>query len=394
MRQYQKFLAAVAALACSSFLFRRRSVSMEDEDVFPLIPNRSLMAEQHVHPDAAGTSPANKTISIYLTRGSLRHNEHNPAYSIFETDVLRRFGTGRFDFHIRNLTPCDPTCKPIEADAGGPCLAAGHWKSCPLSKLKCNYPTCKTMVTNDESCKVSGYDVRGYYSSMANAKAKGYLPLGSRLDAWQSFQKIQASPDFAYVPASKRKYAFNAVFSEDTNQGRKNLAEHIDARGAESDLKTFAKIARKWTPSVNSPLSEQLDTDSYVEVVLDSVFTLAPAGHNPECFRMFEAVEAGSIPIFSKNDLYVKKKGDFNRRAWRCRDALRHWYDAPIVVLHNWNDLYPTVEKLMEEPEKLDEMQVKLREWYEGYMRKVVREFEDVLVDAPAEGATVAVAES
>eukprot|EP00579_Thalassiosira_antarctica_P026920 CAMPEP_0202015826 /NCGR_PEP_ID=MMETSP0905-20130828/32996_1 /ASSEMBLY_ACC=CAM_ASM_000554 /TAXON_ID=420261 /ORGANISM="Thalassiosira antarctica, Strain CCMP982" /LENGTH=37 /DNA_ID= /DNA_START= /DNA_END= /DNA_ORIENTATION= len=37
-------------------------------------------------------------------------------------------------------------------------------------------------------------------------------------------------------------------------------------------------MAKQWTSRVNSPNSEQLHTDSYIKVLLDSVFTLAPAG--------------------------------------------------------------------------------------------------------------------
>jgi hypothetical protein len=46
-----------------------------------------------------------------------------------------------------------------------------------------------------------------------------------------------------------------------------------------------------------------MNTDDYMQVVLDSVFTLSPAGHNPECFRLYEAMEAGSIPILTNDDM-------------------------------------------------------------------------------------------
>ena len=36
---------------------------------------------------------------------------------------------------------------------------------------------------------------------------------------------------------------------------------------------------------------------AYRDVLLSSVFTLCPTGHSPETFRLFEAAEAGSIPI-------------------------------------------------------------------------------------------------
>jgi len=119
-----------------------------------------------------------------------------------------------------------------------------------------------------------------------------------------------------------------------------------------------------------------LDTSSYMKAVLDSAFTLAPAGHNVECFRMYEAAEAGSVPVFLRKDLYAGRA---------CRRGMERWYDAPAVVLDSWEDLYPTIKALMEDPAALDARQEQLRQWYERYMRGVVAEFEDFLV--PAEDA-------
>lgn len=169
--------------------------------------------------------------------------------------------------------------------------------------------------------------------------------------------------------------------NKSTNAGRARLANVIEANEqeikngtSETNLQTFVAIAQKWSSHVNSRYTEQLTTTQYMEVALDSVFTLSPSGHNPECFRLFEAVDAGSIPVLVKSDLYNTEKRQ------PCRDALYHWYDAPIVVLEAWEDLYPTVARLMEDKPALDEMQVKLRLWYDEYMKTVVREWEDFIL--------------
>ena len=44
---------------------------------------------------------------------------------------------------------------------------------------------------------------------------------------------------------------------------------------------------------------------SLFSLLLDSTFTLCPAGHNPECYRMYEAAEAGSIPIVPLDETCV-----------------------------------------------------------------------------------------
>jgi hypothetical protein len=210
------------------------------------------------------------------------------------------------------------------------------------------------------------------------------------VDSWQSFQKIQESQNFAIAPASTRGYAFNAIFSRSTNADRKKLAVIIEKKGSTKTLPIFTAMSEQWHRDANDEQSEQVTTDDYIKVVLDSVFTLSPAGHSPECFRLFEAVEAGSIPVMSRADLHGEHHPEaYRRREYRhaphpCKDSLQHWYDAPIVVLDSWRDLYPTVERLMEDPVELDRMQSNLRSWYKGYMCKVMADFEDFILDSSA----------
>ena len=144
-------------------------------------------------------------------------------------------------------------------------------------------------------------------------------------------------------------------------------------------------MAKEWSDDANSPLTEQLDTNEYMRVVLDSVFTLSPTGHNPECFRMFEAIETGFIPILTRDDLHGSRHPTLTRKyhvvPHPCVDAMMHWYEVPIVVIDSWDDLYPTVKRLLMDPAGLDDLQRRLRHWYNEYMRGAVTKFEEVLLD-------------
>ncbi|KAL7527364.1 hypothetical protein ACHAXR_001917, partial [Thalassiosira sp. AJA248-18] len=289
-------------------------------------------------------------VHLASVRGGLNplRSHKTSGNSIFQTDILPRYGSGRVRFLIRENAECDVrSCNANEwqqkhsflADNhDSPCLAVVNRKDkCKHHHLKCNYPTCKTMVTNDEYCKKTMYDARRYFS--ANIPNTGYLPLGPRYDAWRSFRIIKLRSNFYFKQASERKYVFNAIFSLSTNEGRKQLAQLIEEQQNKTALPTFTNVAKEWTSKVNNRRTEQLNTQKYMNALLDSVFTLSPAGRNPECYRMFEAVEAGSIPIFVKSDLY----NDVNQ----CKGSLHHWYDAPILVLESWDDLYTTVESVM-----------------------------------------------
>ncbi|KAL7528931.1 hypothetical protein ACHAXR_002706 [Thalassiosira sp. AJA248-18] len=350
--------------------------------------SRSLRFNPEAYFDPKSTV-SKDTITIYLTRGRKLEKAFQMDLSIFKTDILQRYGTG-VRYVIREQAECDPGCRknlPLVPTVG-PCLAVARYTPrmyCDTDSLRCNYPQCKTMIAADEFCeRIDDFDAREYFTS--DRPNLGYLPLGPRLDSWMSLQNIQQNHDFFILPSSRRKFSFNTIFSQSTNSVRQNLAKDIESKGATSKLPIFTSMAKEWAQEVNDENNEQLSTDEYVQVALDSIFTLSPAGHSPECFRIFEAVEMGSIPIISRDDLYGSHHPNMtNRKSLMdkphpCRDNLHHWYEAPIVVLDSWRDLYPTVERLLEDPAGLDRMQVELRTWYDDYMRKVIREFEQFML--------------
>ena len=232
----------------------------------------------------------------------------NPALSIFRTGILGRYGSGRLTFRLVDHShfECHNEClktgqallanRTVVGEAGSSseyCLATGRERECKLKHLRCNYPNCATLVTNNERCTApAAYDARDYYTT--DLPDKGYLPLGPRSDAWASFEKMAhrsegapTGPAFEVKKASDRRYAFNAVFSQNTSPGRRKLAALIKETETtnSSQLEVFATMAKKWNAKVNSPKTEQLNTNEYARVAFDSAFTLAPTGHNPECFR-------------------------------------------------------------------------------------------------------------
>ena len=98
--------------------------------------------------------------------------------------------------------------------------------------------------------------------------------------------------------------------------------------------------------------------------------------------RLEQAVEAGSIPILTQDDLRGNyRPDDLNSNPHPCANSLLHWYGAPIVVLDSWDDLFPTVERLLEDPVGLNDLQSRLRNWYNDYMHRTVAKFEDSFLD-------------
>ena len=308
----------------------------------------------------AATRSTPVTILLFGTGGKR-------AQSIFHSGLLRRFGTGRVDYILEEKNESDCQYNGFAKQQDGPCLAINYFTnpSCSYGDVIRQYPNCKTMLTNDEFCEDNRYDARGYYSSTMMDMT--FLPLGPRYDA---FEALISQNQSAIAASSSRRYVFNAIFSESTSAGRSILADIIQEEGNNS-LASFVQIAEYWQPDPNNPLNDLLDTTTYMQVLSESIFTLAPAGHNPECFRLYEAVEAGSIPVVSLDKDYRKHE---------CKDSLSHWLDSPIVIINSWDEVFPTLQNLLEDPKALDKRQADLRVWYDHFMSSAVQDFESFLL--------------
>lgn len=63
-----------------------------------------------------------------------------------------------------------------------------------------------------------------------------------------------------------------------------------------------------WLPVVDGECDEQqrrLDTHSYEELLLNSMFSLVPEGTAPHSYRLFEVMQAGSIPVIVSDDFVL-----------------------------------------------------------------------------------------
>ena len=124
-----------------------------------------------------GNIPAATVVTVLLANS--RTKMPNRVQSIFYTDALQRYGTGRVRYRVlgHDDDKCHTKQHTMDYYESGPCLASTWEKHNNYMNLKCNFPRCRTMATNDEQCEASEkFDVRGYYS--AKIPSPGYLPLG------------------------------------------------------------------------------------------------------------------------------------------------------------------------------------------------------------------------
>lgn len=103
----------------------------------------------------------------------------------------------------------------------------------------------------------------------------------------------------------------------------------------------------------------------YADVLAKSAFSPCPMGNvNLETFRMYEALEAGSIPLTER------------------RSTLRYFEcllpGSPILSFSSWSSAQRFVDRICKHPAELDRLQQATCEWWSAYkfsLKTTVREF-------------------
>lgn len=108
-----------------------------------------------------------------------------------------------------------------------------------------------------------------------------------------------------------------------------------------------------------------LGSGQYEEVLRQSIFVPSPMGNvNLECFRTYEALEAGAIPVLERRftlDYYRRLLGPH-----------------PLPVFGNWNAAAQFMKRLRDDPAALDELRKRCMDWWSRYKETLgvrIREF-------------------
>ena len=108
----------------------------------------------------------------------------------------------------------------------------------------------------------------------------------------------------------------------------------------------------------------------YVLYVCMHVSFVLVLGRNPESFRIYEAVEAGSIPILALDKEYESHS---------CKNAYLPFikYNAPFVFLKDWKQLPKTLSMYLENPEKVAHLQRRLKPWYMQFFANISKQLDN-----------------
>lgn len=389
----------------------------ESEDVTDLdlhLPFESTLEAPNKQPLYLSETPGFEMVTSQMSRADTDVGEGievcvlgtNPRQgSIFRTNLLHRYGSKRFTYKIKPKNLClSKQNYKIRMIPFVKCCTRKQavWnlvrKSIPIYDL--------VIVTGDEYClyKDSIPHFRQYYSAKSFIETRSvkipsgiqnqketlrfplFMPLGPRSE----FRLVE---EFEISSATKRRYLFNFIGSL-SSQTRKKLRQLLipndeltvvddkpvkETQSLQRYLvhgKGFLHTAERWKQKINQG-NGYISPEEYRTVLLDSSFTLCPAGHNPEAYRIYEACEAGSIPILVLNETLYSDH--------QCEDAYFPFLEsrAPFIWLNTWAELEGFLEYAEEEtsrdPQWLIRKQAQVHDWYVKYMTDFASKFEQVL---------------
>ena len=139
--------------------------------------------------------------------------------------------------------------------------------------------------------------------------------------------------------------------------------EECEKRKAECELNSNWKL---FTGTVFPRMGQQ----KYKEILEASSYTLCPFGNNPEQYRIWEAILAGSIPIIE--DTVITTHPKYGSHVY-CDHANQHSvlksYEAPVFYITNWQTDLP---KILETADKQEKQRMKLVNWMESFEKKLI----------------------
>lgn len=129
----------------------------------------------------------------------------------------------------------------------------------------------------------------------------------------------------------------------------------------------------KWDANPTSGRNTYMSPEEYQEVMADSIFTLCPRGNSVEQFRIYEALESGSIPVIAREEGYAEER------------LPPEYLHSPMLFVETWDELPNVLAALTADMPALLERQVQAWHWYRAFLQAKIDEIDELLVSRLAE---------
>ena len=197
-----------------------------------------------------------------------------------------------------------------------------------------------------------GYDVyqnfrgvfRCFWSDVFNHPPMMRMPLGYCNDTKPAIQEVRRATERTYV------WSFMGAADKST---RPDVVRELGS------IEPHFMFSTEHVPGITTlnrvdGVRRQFSPAEFSRVLLDSIFSPCPMGNvNIECYRVYESLECGAIPIVEKRltlDYYRKLLGDH-----------------PMPTVRSWSEARRMIWKMLRNPGDVDCLQKQCVTWWAQY---------------------------
>lgn len=189
-----------------------------------------------------------------------------------------------------------------------------------------------------------------------------------------------------------------------TDPSRLRAYESLKADRVVPRERGYLHFSPAWHPNTNN--NDYLPPEEYARIMQDSVFVLCPKGHSIDQFRIYEALEAGAIPVMENKDGWVSA-GLIRRGSTSIAVLLRNfallvtcgccpvhlgvflphssylagklppeYLASPMLFVPTWDEAPTAMMQIVADPDALARRQRDMVAWYDAFMRDIVDSLE------------------
>ena len=184
------------------------------------------------------------------------------------------------------------------------------------------------------------------------------LPLGY-IKYYLSTQSTQSSIDIN-IPEIKNRH-YECSFIGTIKSDRINMCNLFKTNFKKTIIKTGNT---DWS----DPLKQQTSPEELFNIYSNSIFVINGRGNiSLDCFRIYEAIVAGSIPVIVGNTDEIKITFNYNN----CQPKM--------VIGNSWQNAVDICKDLLKQPEKLQEMQNFNKNWWKLQIYDIQNKINNIL---------------
>eukprot|EP00054_Salpingoeca_dolichothecata_P020234 m.127313 g.127313 ORF g.127313 m.127313 type:complete len:413 (-) comp23539_c0_seq1:124-1362(-) len=200
-----------------------------------------------------------------------------------------------------------------------------------------------------------------YGSHLIDDKRVFQYPLG--VATYRGFPTTTSDERSLAPLGTRRRHFCNFAATIYPGSSREKLLSKLQASEFKDECAFMLRY--EWAPKEAHP-------EEYHNTLLNSEYTLCPAGQNTECYRWYEAAQMGSTPII---EAVIHPSTCTYDPVRLLRQA-----GAPFIYVQNWDEVVPLLQKLHSQTdEEFIQQRKRVVQWYAKFKQDTKKDFETKL---------------